>query len=382
MSKSLFGNYDLALKTAQVFLSHEIIKQFNVKPEENPTVYLSLEKEKMYEQKIYSKFNLEAQFSKVNDETTPVENTYNYGKYTGYYTNYYTLIADRSKPIMIIELAFNSDYMNFAINSIMSRNNDTSLVDQIVKARGKLIIYLKSNLNIPYIFLNILKRNYREYNDFELNNYAFKYVNVEKKEDYIDFKMLKDNNEIEYKETNDNNETVIECTFNKIDVEKDQANITYFFKVVENSTLNYGENCETIAVMESPYYTVYERNPKDVNGRITLVAKGYLENWACLQVIAQIQQNTVLEYVAYKSVRLIRPPPEEPGTKPSKSGGASTAFFVIAVILIVVIAGLVTVVFIFQQRNKSLLNQVKHVSFQQNANNNADPSLLLHKNQA
>ena len=283
---------------------------------------------------------------------------------------------------MIIELAFNSDYMNFAINSIMSRNNDTSLVDQIVKARGKLIIYLKSNLNIPYIFLNILKRNYREYNDFELNNYAFKYVNVEKKEDYIDFKMLKDNNEIEYKETNDNNETVIECTFNKIDVEKDQANITYFFKVVENSTLNYGENCETIAVMESPYYTVYERNPKDVNGRITLVAKGYLENWACLQVIAQIQQNTVLEYVAYKSVRLIRPPPEEPGTKPSKSGGASTAFFVIAVILIVVIAGLVTVVFIFQQRNKSLLNQVKHVSFQQNANNNADPSLLLHKNQA
>ena len=33
----------------------------------------------MYEQKIYSKFNLEAQFSKVNDETTPVESTYNYG---------------------------------------------------------------------------------------------------------------------------------------------------------------------------------------------------------------------------------------------------------------------------------------------------------------
>ena len=82
---------------------------------------------------------------------------------------------------MIIELAFNNDYMNFAINSIISRNNDTTLVDEIVKARGKLIIYLKTNLNIPYIFLNLLKRNYRQYNDFELNNYAFKYVNVEKK---------------------------------------------------------------------------------------------------------------------------------------------------------------------------------------------------------
>ena len=39
-----------------------------------------------------------------------------------------------------------------------------------------------------------------------------------KKEDYIDFKMLKVNDEIDYKETTDNNnETVIECTFNKIE---------------------------------------------------------------------------------------------------------------------------------------------------------------------
>jgi hypothetical protein len=37
---------------------------------------------------------------------------------------------------------------------------------------------------------------------------------------------------------------------------------------------------------------------------------------------------------------------------------------------------------IFQQRNKNLLNQVKHVSFQQtNSNNNVDPNLLLQKSQ-
>ena len=49
-----------------------------------------------------------------------------------------------------------------------------TLVDENVKVRGKLIIYLKSNLNIPYIFVNLLKKNYRQYNDLDLNNYAFK----------------------------------------------------------------------------------------------------------------------------------------------------------------------------------------------------------------
>ena len=221
MSKSLFGFYDFALKIAQVFLSHDIIREFNVKVDENHTVYLSIEKEKAYEDLKYPKFNVEAQFSKVNDETTPVENTYNYGKYTGYFTNYYNLVSDRSKPIMIIELAFNSRYMNFAINDIMTRNNNTDFIDTIVNARGKIIITLKPTINTEYVCLNILKRNYREYNDFALNNYAFKYVNASKKEDYVYFKILNDNGKLDYKQIKEDNMTVIQCTFNRIDVAKD-----------------------------------------------------------------------------------------------------------------------------------------------------------------
>ena len=47
-----------------------------------------------------------------------------------------------------------------------------------------------------------------------------------------------------------------------------------------------------------------------------------------------------------------------------------------------IVAALVVIIIIFQQRNKNLLNQVKHVSFQQtNSNNNVDPNLLLQKSQ-
>ena len=52
-------------------------------------------------------------------------------------------------------------------------------------------------------------------------------------------------------------------------------------------------------------------------------------------------------------------------------------------VLLAIVIGLVVVILIFQQRNKNLLNQVKHVSFQQtnSNNNNVDPNLLLQKSQ-
>ena len=191
-------------------------------------------------------------------------------------------------------------------------------------------------------------------------------------------------NEIKEK-TNEDGTTTIDCTFNPIYLEdKSKANITYFFKVVENSTHYYGEEYNTIAVMESPYHTVYKRNPEENNGKITLSATGDLSNWCYLQVIAQIQQDTFLEYVAYDGIKNIR---DAPKVSESSSGGINTTVFVVvAVILLSLIAGLVVVVFIFQQRNKSLMNQVKHVSFQQNAGavntSSTDPELLLQKNQS
>ena len=141
----------------------------------------------------------------------------------------------------------------------------------------------------------------------------------------------------------------------------------------------YGESVETIAVTQSEYYTVYKRNPDDNNGKITLFAKGASSNWVYLQVIAQIQQDTILDYVAYKGVVNIRP---------YKKGGSGKGpngvlFAAVMVILIGLVAGLAIAVFIIQKSNKSLINQVKHISFQQQQNagasSGADPNLLITK---
>jgi hypothetical protein len=209
-----------------------------------------------------------------------------------------------------------------------------------------------------------------------LNNYAFKYFNGKTEEELIDYKIL-GSPEITITESKEELKDSIKCTFNKIDLQDGEANITYFFKVVENKTHHYGEEVNTIAVTESPYFTVYERNPKDNNGKITLTAVGYdLSNWVYLNVIAQIQQNNILEYVSYNGKVFVRPNPNKETTpsKETEEESNHTALFVIVVILVVIAVALVVVIVIFQQRNKALLNQVKTVSFQQ-TNTNTDPML-------
>ena len=383
LEKTIYGSYDMALKTAQVFFPDDFIQSLNLKESDNPTLYLSIEKSVKTTDKKYQKFNVETQFSKINDGVIPVEKTFNYGRFGGYYVNYYRLKVDLRCPIMKIELAFNSENLDFSLSTGISRTNNSAMITKTEKERGRTLLTVKPISGKEVLFLNFFQKDrFAEY-DLALNNYVFKYVNIKDEKNFTEYRILDNNSELTINEEGikDSNETKITCTFNKIDIEKGKANVTYFFKVVDNETHIYGESYETIAVMESPFYTVYKRNPEDSNGKITLTAQGILSNWVYLQVIAQIQQDTVLEYVAYKGRYNLRPPKE--GYNDGNSSGIDTSvFLIVGGILLLLIIGLVVIVFIFQQRNKSLLNQVKHVSFQQNANSgNADPNLLLQKSQ-
>ena len=90
---------------------------------------------------------------------------------------------------------------------------------------------------------------------------------------------------------------------------------------------------------------------------------GNLENLANLKVIAQVQQDTILEYVAYKGIKNIRPS-EKTNDNMEISGKINTYVYVVkTIILLALITGLAVVIYIFQQRNKSLLNQVKNTIF-------------------
>ena len=386
IERCVLGHYDTALKTAQIFLSAEKIKEYNIKKEDNPSIFIKIEKMGEFAEKTFDKFSVEAQLSGVNDGVIPVEKVYHYGRVTtvNYQYNYYRLRVDKRDSYMRVQIAFNSDNLNFVITdtyytSLMNLRNITFLHAE--KERGKVYITLKTNPEKDLYYLYIFKKDQRKESDQYLNNYAFKYINAKEESQLFDYPIA-GSPKLEIKETKEGLFTTIQCKFNKLEIENGQANVTYFFKVVENFTHVYGEEVNTIAVTESPYYTVYERNPPvDDEGKITLTAKGYISNWVYLNVIAQVQQNNILEYIAYEGEKFVRP---YAGKTEESSENNTAMYFIIGSILVAIVIGLIVAIVIFQQKNKYLLNQVKHVSFQQtntNNNNNVDPNLLLKKSE-
>ena len=371
--KEIKGIYDSAMRTAQVFLSEEIIKSFNIKESDNPTIYIRIDKDEygQFADKTFEKFSIEAQVSGVNDGVIPVEKVYHYGRVSNKTSEQtvYRLKSDKNRPIMRIQIAFNSNNLDFVVSNEQNTRSNISFL-HTEKDRGKVYVTLKIDENHQLYYLIIYKKSQKI--DEILNNYVFKYINVRYEYELFDYPIFS-SPELSISEINTEDEQhVISCTFNRLDIDKGKANITYFFKIVENSTFYYGEEINTIAVTESPYYTVYKRNP-EYNDKITLTAKGDLSNWVYLNIIAQVQQNNILEYIAYNGKVFLRPSGNE-----SPSSNNIALFLGIGASLLAIVIGLTIAILIFYKKQRELLNRVKYVSFTK-TQNNTDPNLLLQK---
>ena len=382
------GFYDPAIKTAMVFLPDYIIEYvMRVEPEDYPTLLLYVGKSAAYKDKKYETFNAEAQFTRINSLVIPVEKVYNYGKFEGKKTHYYKLKINKNKKIMKIVLSFNSWELSWAIGDVQSAHSNTTKCNLGTKIRnGKLTVTVTNiNKDLEFIYLNIWKTIQDDDENFQLQNYAFKYINVEKEEEFYDFEIIDDDPSLEYTEKKNGDKTTIECKFNRIKAAKNEVNVTYFLKIADAKNCLEKEVFQTVALSETPYYAKYERNPQSQSDKITLSATGDFSNWGVIQVIAQIQKGKALEYVAYQPKIMKRETPTDAPTDSSdkesdkpKEGSNTGLFIGISIGLVVVIVGLIAVVIYFQKRNQSLVKQVKHVSFQNNSSS-ADPDLLLVK---
>ena len=381
IDRLIVGTYDTAIKTAQVMISKETINKFNFRPIDKPTLYLSIDKNKNVNPKIYEKFSVEVQFSKANEGVIPTEKVYHYGQLGDQSRRtYYKLRIDRQKTFMRIILAFNSNYISYYITDILNNQRKNVTFIDAIKERGKIMVTLSTKgLTREYLYL-VLYRN--EQKNLYLYNYVFKYMNARSIDNYVDYKIKESeeiicNEDINEKEPS---ESSIECAFYKIDIDKSKANITYFLKIVDAKSYLAGEISDTIAVMESRFYTVYQRNPTDNNNVIILKAKGDFSKWTILQIVAQIQEETILEYVAYKGQFVQRKKDDD---EEDEEKVDTTMFFVVGGILLFLIIGLIVLIFIFKIKNQELIEQVKHVSFQKtnsmSINNSNTKENLLQK---
>ena len=302
------GIYDPAINVGLISISTiEIENIYNILMEDYPTMLLSISKNKKYNNIIYNTFNLEAQFNGINRQIMQPENIYNYGQLIGPITIYYKLNHDINKEIMKIILSFNSDNLSWSISDeANSHINSKKYRINSVETGGKIIITIKPG-NKKYVYLNMWKNDV--FSNPQLINYAFKYINIESEAQFNDYKIYNNDGTIQYKEEQNNDKVTITCIFNRIDVTDNQANVTYYLKIADAKDYIKNESFSTISVTETPFYTKYKRNPQYTDNKITLSATGDFKYWCYLQIIARIQQNNNVEFVAYDGVKIQRDNP-------------------------------------------------------------------------
>ena len=290
----LLGNYNMALKTAQIFISKDNIQKFNVKAEDIPTLFVMVESEQ--ETQLYNQFSVEAQISGVNDGVIPLEKIYHYGKVrnNGEKT-IYRLKTNPNKKYMRVHVSFNSELLNFYISNKLEKEENITFVNT-EKEGGKIVVTFEVQKDVDYYNLVLYKKK-GEGENLKCNNYAFKYMNGQSLDSFVDFK-IKSSNVVNVTQSFIGKEYQFKCQFNKIDVEKDKANITYFLRVIKEKIND--ENYNSIAATDSEYMGYYQRNPKDEDGIITFTTKSKsYAGWQYIDVIAQIQQTRIIEYVSY-----------------------------------------------------------------------------------
>ena len=109
---------------------------------------------------------------------------------------FYKLRIDRQKTYMRVQIAFNSDYIEYFISQTFERKN-MEFIDSR-NERGKIMItFSTKEVTREYIYLIFRKLNSDHENS--LYNYVFKYINAKDIKDFIDFK-IKDSEELEYQE--------------------------------------------------------------------------------------------------------------------------------------------------------------------------------------
>ena len=99
----------------------------------------------------------------------------------------------------------------------------------------------------------------------------------------------------------------------------------------------------------------------------------------CFQVIAQIRDGPITEYVSYKSINEIKS--GRPESKDDDDDGDTTLYAIIGVSvgLLVIVVVLVVIILIYNARNRDLMDQVNKISFvKSGAKPKDDVNLLLY----
>ena len=375
--------YDPSKRVCLVSLKSEELEKY--KENENPNLIIEISKlANEGDSDIYERISIKGNVIQ-NDSLIPViEKVYQHGKLKkGSEDIQYKLSTKEDKNIMYFIFSSNSDKLDF---NISMDNEDSEIINEFNKnknnSEGRIITYIHSKPEKnKYIYLTIFKKD-KEFEDENLTNYVFKYINID---DISKIKLyqIKDNSIIHLKKENSSHLIKVEYVSCK------NCYVTYYVNFILRESLIQGENYDNIAIIQSNGITkeFEDKDLKDVDNKVDLFINGTNENitgdFAYIQVIAHIDEESISEYITFKSLFFKK---EEKNNEEDKDIKLIVIISIVSAIFVFVVAFLIIIIIRFSRKNKDLFNKVNAISFQQdriltnstfNDEDDSNPDLLI-----
>ena len=347
------GEFSSAITVGNAYLTEEEVKKFD-KVTGIPWLFIYLTKTRDIPDK-FTKFTLEAAVNKANNDVYASPNIYQYGKLGVDEKNVYKLKADTAKKYLRVQFSANSDVLNYSVrrkNDDDYKKNDTTI--NIIKTewkngRGLLTMKLEEGEDI---YLTIFKNSGNNH-EIYLTNYVFKYINVEKMEDFKEYRVEKDL--IKY----DKDKNILR--FNKIKDVKDPKNVIYYVKLIKKDNYLKNEKINTIAITHSSGQSYGYENLTSNNDELEVKLKDIDSSTRYYyNIIAKINEERIAEYISYRSQGLINS--EDDDDEPNKTVVIILSimlgiFFVVIAVLLICLSK------VKKERNTLLLQKVQDTSF-------------------
>ena len=282
--------FDPVLSAANIYLTNEEIKSFNISEDSWIVIYISNNTNMNNIERII----LGSIISTTNDLIIPSERIYHYGQLGNEERIVYKLKGKEDYHLMRLIFSCNSEYIGWSIRKTNDFNdymkNDTNLgfvTEKWNNGRELLTMYKENGEDI---YLSIFYKDKRNI-DLKLANYIFKYINSAKN----NFKnYIIKNDSINY---NTEQNTII---INGIS--PSPSNITYYLKIVYKEDYVKNETINTIAISESNSNIIIKGENND-NNNIVFILNNIKNNIYYINAYSIIiEKNYDIEYLSYSGL--------------------------------------------------------------------------------
>ena len=350
------GVYDQALRSGFIRITKGDISNSGVTQSQKPYLFLKIEKSNDFKNiRKYKRISLETTAIQSSSNVSVSELSYQIGKLSNdQKEREYLLRTDTAYKYIILQFSSSLDTL-----SVKIKENKFTL-NEISDKYGKRIYFIDMIEEKPKTITLVISR--KDNTKSEDNYFIFQYINSN--ETKYQYSISKDFIKVEQKNAK-SNLADYSVELSPVDNYKNYENVNYIVRLYRDKKPKKPD----LSIRDGNYQNVKEfYNPKVENGKIKLeITNSPRADY--IQVIAQIKNKEVVEYLSYDLSQDLK--------KDSGLLGGTKGIIILVVIgslLLIIVIALIIVIIVFNNKNKDLLDKVNKVSF---AEGEKDDDLLI-----